>query len=838
MPNNLSEQLINYNILLDKAIATLSEKRLVLEDIRLLNIYFSVVVAISTKPASNDVNIHKLYVFLKICLSKMSSLDELEEKHVRIILNHLASNRTIIDDESLVFNILVLILDSKEAAKDYFNTISFIIIKIVFTFSSLPSKESLKFLKFEIIGKAASKKLVLICPGILTNLIKLLKHIEFKRDISLFTLLLENLTGLLLKIENDLSSNEKVLVYQSMNSLFKAWSNGNSSSQRNQILIEKLCLPLAHFELINELLCMEYIYRSEVINESCLYFGKEDIISLLISKVNMIDVFYFDTKSYKLLANGLRLLTFHSDVDPTELKDMFIQFVNIAATGKDKKYNGGRKNTDMDFLHFALSSSENIKSPEVMISVKHYNVKSDLEFDESLIEEYVPMEIRERWLSLVSIWAKLINNELVLECIELSEMDEKRKGLYYYIIFQITPGDEELDSFLIFDELEDKDDFLFDHFIDVIDQSSEEAMPLSTFYLINRYVSKIESKVELRELEVDLLPILLRNIENPLSQFILNKLSMALYPTELASDSFKELIRNNTDLILSQITTMIATGDANEKKWIVFAKNVFKICGMDIVRNAGDVVNTMFQVLAVSSISFEPTNNVAYERVDIMEVMLFFEVILDLILTEYTIDESRPSITKDSKMGLEDVISIFNQGNYEEEQNDCDDIEEIAADSKGSSEEKEFEGKVPVKIYKLAIEILSYTERCFPLIEPKHKMLQNISKITSIMKSNQKSFLPQLAQTIWPLLEKANDFGLSKHDFKFFIELIAKILIMEPQFMFQRVKSFYLSKIVLGKIGTSSTIKELGHVILLVASHSEFCCSDADFFEISTFLKE
>ncbi|KAL6926581.1 hypothetical protein ACO0SA_004761 [Hanseniaspora valbyensis] len=843
MTNGTQE--INCNILLDKAIATLNNL-FFLEDNRLINIYFNIITSTST----NNLDVHKLYIFLKLYLTKINTLNDLNDKHLQIILNHMVSNRSLINDDAIIFDILKLVLDKERNNdnKNYINILSFIILKIIFVFSTAPTIESLNFLQTQVIEKTDSEQLAKICPGILTNLIKILK-LDLKHNIPIFKSSIDNLSTLLIKIQNKLSSNEKILVYQSIDTLFKGWSNINFSYERNNIIIEDLCAKLSQFELVTELVCIEYIYRSnkDITDRQFLYFDKDQVLSILTNKMNLIDVFYFDSKNYKLFANGLYILSKHSDVDISTLTNVFKQFVDIPIDGKPRNYNKDN-NINIELPNFInLNKNKNEKEKENnnnnVTDLMIVDVKNDLELHECVIERYVPLDIRDKWVSLVNIWVNIINKQFVLDLVAMMEIDEKKQALYYYILFHIEnekDNDNDIDQFLTFEEEEEEDeddekddDLLLDHFIELIDTPTE-SLPISTLYFINNFITTTQSYNELRELEIDLLPILLTNINNPLSQHILQNLSQKIYPTNSAVSSFKKMIQTNTDLILSHITTIIVSSKSTERHWIVFAKSVFEVCGMDLVRKAGDVVNLMFQVLAMDSISsFHNLKNYSQfsEDTNMMEVMSFFGVVLDLILAEYSKYEVIPKIEQTKKMTINDVIDLFKKNSIEEdekeEDDDDDDVEEeivangVISDIPNTSiEETSFEGIIPQQIYKLVIEILAYIERCFPMIHDKQTTITNISKIISIMKMNEKSFKPQLAQSIWPLIEKyiQQESENKIKEFNLTIKLIIQIVKLEPQFMFQRVKNLYLSVLIKQKLDSNKiacdALNELGHVIV------------------------
>ncbi|OBA28282.1 hypothetical protein HANVADRAFT_98694 [Hanseniaspora valbyensis NRRL Y-1626] len=862
MTNGTQE--INHNILLDKAIATLNNL-FFLEDNRLINIYFNIITS-----NNNTLDVHKLHIFLKLYLTKINTLNDLNDKHLQIILNHMVLNRFLINDDAIIFDILKLILDKErnDDNKNYINILSFIILKVIFIFSNVPTSESLNFLQTQVIEKTDSEQLATICPGILTNLIKILK-LDLKHSIPIFKSSIDNLSALLIKIQNKLSSNEKILVYQSIDTLFKGWSNMNFSYERNNIIIEDLCAKLSQFELVNELVCIEYIYRSnkDITDRQLLYFDKDQVLSILINKLNLIDVFYFDSKHYKLFANGLYLLSRHSDVDISNLANVFKQFVDIPIDGKPINYNKDNNN-NIELPNFInlkeKEKEENNDNNNNVTDLMIVDVKSDLELHECVIERYVPLDIRDKWVSLVNIWVNIINKQFVLDLIAMMDIDERKQALYYYILFHIEnkkASDNDIDQFLTFEEDENDendDDLLLDHFIELIDTPTE-SLPISTLYFIANFITTTQSYNELREVEIDLLPILLTNINNPLSQYILQNLSQKIYPTNSTVSSFKKMIQTNTDLILSHITTIIVSSKSTERHWIVFTKSVFEVCGMDLVRKAGDVVNLMFQVLAVDSISsFHDLRNYSQYREDtnMMEVMSFFGVVLDLILAEYSKYEVIPKIEQTKKMTINDVIDLFKKNSieeYEEEEDDDDVVEEeiiangVVSDIPNTSiEETSFEGIIPQQIYKLVIEILAYIERCFPMIHDKKTTIENISKIISIMKMNEKSFKPQLAQSIWPLIEKyiQQEAENKIKEFKLTVKLIIQIVKLEPQFMFQRVKNLYLSFLIKQTIGSNKiacdALSELGHVIILLDT-SFFAagsgCTDNEAVRIRNYLK-
>lgn len=865
MTNGTQE--INYNILLDKAIATLNNL-FFLKDNRLINIYFNIITSTS-KNNNNNLDLHKLYIFLKLYLTKINNLNDLNDKHLQIILNHMVSNRFLINNDAIIFDILKLILDKErnDDNKNYINILSFIILKVIFVFTNVPTSESLNFLQTQVIEKTDSEQLAKICPGILTNLIKILK-LDLKHNIPIFKSSIDNLSALLIKIQTKLSSNEKILVYQSIDSLFKGWSNMNFSYERNNIIIEDLCAKLSQFELVNELVCIEYIYSSnkDITDRQLLYFDKDQVLSILTNKLNLIDVFYFDSKNYTLFANGLYLLSKHSDVDISNLTNIFKQFVDIPIDGKPRNYKKDNTNNNIELPNFInfneKEKEENNNNNNNVTDLMIVDVKNDLELHECVIERYVPLDIRDKWVSLVNIWVAILNKQFVLDLVAMMDIDERKQALYYYILFHIEDKKEDgndIDQFLTFEEEEEDDenddDLLLDHFIELIDTPTE-SLPISTLYFINNFITTTQSYNELRELEIYLLPILLSNINNPLSQYILQNLSQKIYPTNSAVSSFKKMIQTNTDLILSHITTIIVSSKSTERHWIVFTKSVFEVCGMDLVRKAGDVVNLMFQVLAMDSISsFHDLENYSQysEDTNMMEVMSFFGVVLDLILAEYSKYEVIPKIEQTKKMTINDVIDLFKKNSIEEDE-DVDDVEEeivanaVVSDLPNTTiEETSFEGIIPQQIYKLVIEILAYIERCFPMIHDKQTTITNISKIISIMKMNEKSFKPQLAQSIWPLIEKyiQQEAENKINEFKLTIKLIIIIVKLEPQFMFQRVKNLYLSFLIKQKIGSNKiacdALSELGHVIISLDT-SFFAagsgCTDNEAVRIRNYLKE
>lgn len=865
-----------------------------LPDKKLVDIFFILLSNHIQQGKQSDLDLNFLYIYLNKVFFKLANNDQnqkeklfLTNNEIQVILQNIIQNREAINDDFLIFQILESILifykELRYINDDifYFQLISLIIVKIVFKdFEKdvMPLSSGVTFLsniliisKKEVLSKRDLHK---IAPGIITKLIKVLSN-NWKHDTNYLKVALTLLTQTILKCKEEFSKNENILIYQSLDSMInKNWTvNYKSTNTKvDSIILQDFIIPLKDFELVSELLIIEYLYRyesyaSELQKQEV--FDQYSITNVLCEKIKMIDVLYFDLKTFKIFKNGLmKLSQAMNGEERNYFNKQFNLFVEYGYTKPQKQSFLNQKEVQLP-SHISNNTLQNKElSVKFMVNEK---VNSFAQIDNQLLDMVLNGEIKSKWLELAEVWQVFFNQKDILEIMnEYSmssddELNDKRTYLYYYMFFQManvtdttekqnhTNNDDiiknldsiNIDDFLTFSDddefltkdlkvqnspaevtIQDEDEIMLDQCLQLIDVSPSQIFTISDAYFICGYISSSYTCVkDLQDLETELIPLLLTNIDNPVSQYSLQILSNRIYPNKQLSLSFQNMIKRNTDVILSHVSSIISSSSmSNQRMWIVFTKNVFQVCGIEVVSKADDVFNLMFELMAMKSLN--PSDD-GYEMTSILEL---FSVVFDLIIDQYKNLINNESSAKVSRTTLKDVVDLFKNHSYMYDSDEEDDIEEINAvvpaenQEVSLADEPAYTGEIPEHIYKLVIELLGYTERIYPLLSESSvksytTLLNNIKKTCLILNTSAKNYLPQLAQVIYPFVEKIvksgilgtervgsfvasektelvknlgySSFNINQILLTNTIEILTLIVKQQPSFMFTRVSELY-----------------------------------------------
>lgn len=832
----------------------------------------------------SDLDINLLYIYLNKITYKLFNNNSTEKSdfffkknEIQIIMQNIIQNRDEINDDSLIFeilkNILLLYRQIEFESNDtfYFQLVSLIIVKIVFKGlekESMPSSDGIAFLSFILLGSQdkilSAEELYKIAPGIITKLIKVLTN-SYKHDAKYFADVLHVLNLTILKCKDYFSKNENVLIYQSLDTMInKSWSINytTSNAKIDTLILNNFIRPLKDFELVSELLVAEYLYRYQSYSDDLQkmdLFDQYTITNLLCEKIKMIDVLYFDLKTFRIFKNGLIKMSQEEEIDKSLFYKQFNMFVEYGYTKPEG--NNALKQKDIQ-LPSHIKAKHQIQALATKLQINE-RIDTFEQIDNQLLDVVLNNEIMGKWIDLVDVWKRFFTKVDILNVLNDYNttndeyLSEKRTYLFYYIFFQnknfdcssntkqnaeqdiITQLDSiNLDDFLVFSDdestkdvvFEQEDDVVLDQCLHILDVSPKEALSISNAYFVCGYITSSSTPLsDLRDLETELIPLLLSNIDNPIMEYSLQVLGNRVYPSTNASLSFQQMIRKNTDVILSHVSAMISSSSmSNQQMWIVFTKNVFQVCGIEVVSKADDVFNLMFEMMAMKSLSKFNNNS------EIASILELFGIVFDLIIDKYKhlIDQS--SKAKIAKTSLNDALDLFKAHNYMYDSDD--EIEEVNAvvPSKDKEvsivDEPAYTGEIPEHIYKLVVELLGYTERVYPLLskssaKPYTVAMGNVAKICLILNTSAKNYLPQLAQVIFPFIERIikNDiFGLresksiisskrteliikpegghASHDIDQaliinVVEMLTLIIKQQPSFMFIRVSELYFGHI-------------------------------------------
>ncbi|CAI8510255.1 unnamed protein product [Hanseniaspora opuntiae] len=833
----------------------------------------------------SDLDINLLYIYLNKVTYKLFNNNSTERRQfffkkneIQIIIQNIIQNRSQISDDYLIFqtleNILLLYKQTEFENDDtfYFQLVSLIVVKIVFKDfekDSMPSSDDIRFLSTILLGSRdevlSAEELHKIAPGIITKLIKVLTN-NYKHDVKYFGEVLNVLTQTILKCKDHFSKNENVLIYQSLDMMInKSWSINYTSSNTkiDTLILNNFIRPMKDFELVSELLVIEYLYRYQSYSDDLQkmdLFDQYTITNLLCEKVKMIDVLYFDLKTFKIFKNGLIKLSQGEGIEKSLFYKQFNMFVEYGYTKPERNNVLNQKDVQ---LPSHIQTKHQIQSLTTKLQINE-RIDTFEQIDNQLLDVVLNNEIKAKWIDLVGIWKNLLTKADILNVLNDYNttndeyLNEKRTYLFYYIFFQkinsnshsnpkqiaeqdiITQLDSiNIDDFLVFSDdestkdvvVEEEDDVLLEQCLQILDVSPNEAFSISNAYFICGYItSSLTPLSDLKDLETELIPLLLSNIDNPVMQHSLQVLSNRVYPSTNASLSFQQMIRENTDVILSHVSAIISSSSmSNQQMWIVFTKNVFQVCGIEVVSKADDVFNLMFEMMAMKSLGNFNDNS------EITSVLELFGIVFDLIIDQYRYLIDQKSKSKIKRTSLKDALDLFKAHNYMYDSDD--EIEEVnavvpAKDKEVSvADEPSYTGEIPEHIYKLVVELLGYTERVYPLLsessaKPYTVALGNVAKICLILNTSAKNYLPQLAQVIFPFVErivKSDIFGLRKSQSKKVfsqrtdlimksagvhtshnidqvliinvVEILTLIIKQQSSFMFTRVSELYFGHI-------------------------------------------
>lgn len=767
----------------------------------------------------SDLDINLLYVYLSKITYKLFNNNSterhqffLKKNEIQIIIQNIIQNRNEINEDSLIFqiveNILLLYKQTEFENNDtfYFQLVSLIIVKIVFKEfekDSMPSSDEIRFLSTILLGSQdrilSPEELHKLAPGIITKLIKILTK-NYKHDTRYFGDVLNVLTQTILKCKDHFSKNENVLIYQSLDMMInKSWSINYTSSNTkiDTLILNKFIRPLKYFELVSELLVIEYLYRYQSYSDDLQkmdLFDQYTIANLLCEKIKMIDVLYFDLKTFKIFKNGLIKLSQGENIEKSLLYKQFNMFVEYGYTKPERKNVLNQKDIQ---LPSHITAKDQIQSLTTKLQINE-RITTFEQIDNQLLDVVLNNEIKAKWIDLVDAWKPLFTKNDILNVLNDYNttndeyLNEKRTYLFYYVFFQkinssrhpqteqkeqqdiITQLDSiNIDDFLVFSDdestkdiaFEQKDDVLLEQCLHILDALPNDVFSISNAYFVCGYItSSLTPLSDLKDLETELIPLLLSNIDNPVMQHSLQVLSNRVYPSKNASLSFQKMIRENTDVILSHVSAIISSSSmSNQQMWIVFTKNVFQVCGIEVVSKADDVFNLMFQMMAMKSLSNFNENS------EITSILELFGIVFDLIIDQYGYLIDQKSKFKVVKTSLNDALDLFKGHNYMYDSDD--EIEEVNAvvpanDKELSlADEPAYTGEIPEHIYRLVVELLGYTERVYPLLsessaKPYSVALGNVTKICLILNTSAKNYLPQLAQVIFPFIERIVKSGI------------------------------------------------------------------------------
>lgn len=879
---SINVSLKRYNYILDQSINVPNRN--------FISVFFILLSKHIEMGTQSDLDISLLYVYLNKIIHKLFNNNLMEKQQfflknneIQIVIQNIIQNRSQINDDHLIFQLLKnILLVYKEIHFNndenfYFQLISLIIVKIVFNDferDNMPASSNINFLSTILLGShdeiLSAEELHKIAPGIITKLIKVLTK-NYKHNTRYFGDVLNVLTRIILKCKDYFSKNENVLIYQSFDMMInKSWSINytSSNSKIDTIILKNFITPLKDFELVSELLVIEYLYRYQSYTDELrkiVFFDHYTIANLLCERIKMIDVLYFDLKTFKIFKNGLMKLSQDGHIENSLFYKQFNMFVEYGYTMPEKNNILNQKDIK---LPNHIENKNQIQSLTTKLQINE-KINTFEQIDNQLLDVVLNNEIKVKWIDLVSVWIKVLTRADILNVLNDYNttndeyLNEKRTYLFYYIFFQkiqsdciSSPkqgGDEDIitkldsidiDDFLVFSDDEsikdiqiepreniDQDDVLLEQCLQILDVSPNEDFTISKAYFVCGYITNtLTSLSDLKDLETELIPLLLSNIDNPVMQYSLQVLSNRVYPAQSANLSFQQMIKENTDVILSHVSAIISSSSiSNQQMWIVFTKNVFQVCGLDVVSKADDVFNLMFEMMAMKSLSNFNHNG------EITSVLELFGIVFDLIIDEYKhlIDQTPTQVI--SKTSLNDVMELFKAHNYMYDSDD--EIEEVNAvvPSKDKEvslvDEPAYTGEIPEHIYKLVVELLGYTERVYPLLsessaKPYTVALSNIRKICLILNTSTKNYLPQLAQVIFPFIEKivnGNIFGLKEQKSKQLlsqrtelilkpasvhishnidqvlimniIEILTLIIKQQSSFMFTRVSELYFDHI-------------------------------------------